>query len=262
MPPVERLRKQLRVVFDHIIQHPSPNWSSRRGAVVRASVVHTTESSDYSFGVIVDYLSRRGVPASSHYVIDALPRPGERFTRVAQLVREDRKAWTVLSANPVTNNYELIGRARRTRVEWLRKYRAQLETLAALIADDVLERGLPIKRAFPGILGHTDLDRFGFPQTHWDPGPGFPWPEFLDMVRGLVKEAQRPSVRRHPVTGEPRPDGVPMRIPRWAWPLMKWHDSGREGPRPTEVEEYVRKHDRIPQWYWHWRSWRRGVPRH
>jgi hypothetical protein len=181
---------------------------------------------------------------------------------VTMLVPETEKAWTALSANPYGVQYELIGRAKRTRAEWLGKYRAQLETVAALVADDVLQYDLPIRVSFPGILGHVHLTKFGFPQTHWDPGPGFPWDVFLDTVHRFVALASRPEVVRQPVAETGRPSGVPRRIPRWAWDANEWHDTGREGPRPASVTSYLNKHGKLPAWYWEWRSWRLGLREH
>lgn len=50
----------------------------------------------------------------------------------------------------------------------------------------------------------------------------------------------------------PRPQGVPKRIPQWAWALAKWHNSGKVGKRPAKAPP------KVPQWYWRWRAWRLG----
>lgn len=50
----------------------------------------------------------------------------------------------------------------------------------------------------------------------------------------------------------PRPQGVPKRIPQWAWALAKWHDSGKVGKRPAKAPR------KVPSWYWRWRAWRLG----
>lgn len=169
-----------------IREHPSANQSSRAGARIRLAVIHTTESADDSYEAICDYLSRRGVAASSHYVVDCKRLPTRKFTNVSRLVAEDRKAWTALSANGISINYELIGRASRTRSQWLNLYRSQLRTAAALVASDCIEYDLPVARAYPGVCGHGDLDRFGFPNSHTDPGAGFPWDVFLAEVQSFV----------------------------------------------------------------------------
>jgi hypothetical protein len=198
------------------------------------------------------------VRASSHYVVDAVPRPGQRYVRVTRLVPESRKAWTALSANPYFVQYELIGTADRGRTQWLGEYRVQLETLAALVAEDSLEYGLPIARAVPGIVGHVDLTRWGFPQTHWDPGPGFPWDEFLGMVRAALvalPDRDAPAKDTVKVPRLARPSSAPKLIPLWAWSLMKWHDGGKKGTRPRTPLP-------VKPWYWEWRAWKRGLRKH
>ena len=50
----------------------------------------------------------------------------------------------------------------------------------------------------------------------------------------------------------PRPEGVPARIPDWAWELNEWHSTpgAERGPRPESAPRTV------PAWYWEWRAWR------
>lgn len=209
MVTLERLRRSNWGVFDKIRSHPSPNQSSRDGHLIKLAVVHTTESADDSYEAVCDYLSRKGVEASSHYVIDCQRDPKRHFTKVSRLVPEGRKAWTSRSANAVSVNYELVGRASRTRADWLEKYRAQIRTLAALVASDVIQYGLPIKRAYPGICGHGDLNRFGFPNDHTDPGAGFPWDVFLEEVESFVNTGvQKRTVKK--VNNVKVPDGTKL----------------------------------------------------
>jgi hypothetical protein len=50
----------------------------------------------------------------------------------------------------------------------------------------------------------------------------------------------------------PRPDGVPARIPAWAWRLSAWHaaPAAGRGARPAAAPA------RVPAWYWRWHAWR------
>lgn len=196
------LRSRYGGLFSHVLARPTVNFSSRGGAKIKGSVVHTTESSDTSFDAIVGFFQKVGTPASSHYIVGALPDQvvGGRYTQVARLVPETEKAWTALTANPYFVQYELIGRAARTRHEWLTHYLVQLQTLAVLVADDVLQYRFPIVHGVPGIVGHRDLSRFGFPQTHTDPGADFPWDVFLKLVHNAVTLATpTPPHQRVPV---------------------------------------------------------------
>lgn len=237
-----------------IESRPDPEWSSRGGAKVRAAVIHTAEG--MSFDGVVGYLQRPGNSVSSHYVVAAEPSvPGAKWARVARMVPEDKAAWTARSANATTVNYELCGYARQTRREWLGPRRTQLVTVAALVANDIAEYRLPVKRGYPGILGHGDLTQAGFPQTHWDPGPGFPWDVFLAMVRDHDMQA-RPPVGDKPAGPIGRPANAPERIPRWAWQLHEWllTPPAKRGKRPANAPV------KVPGWYWQWRRWRMGIP--
>jgi N-acetyl-anhydromuramyl-L-alanine amidase AmpD len=191
----ERFRRRLRALFSRISTRLSPSRSSRHGAKIRGVVIHTTESPEGSLIGVVNYLRRPDVGVSSHYVVGDLAHPGEEFTPVVRLVPEKEKAWTAKSANSYFVQYELVGRASRTRRDWVVKYRTQLETVAALVADDVLQYGVPVQHAVPGIVGHRDLTKWGYPNDHTDPGPNFPWDLFLEIVRDYVRVGNRPEVR-------------------------------------------------------------------
>jgi len=247
MSQLERLRAKLAGLFSSVQTRLSPNRSSRRGASVKGVVIHTTEG---GFIGSTSWMLNPRSEVSAHYVVGELPEPrGGLWTPVVALVPEGEKAWTARSANPVTINYELAGFANRPRSEWLGRYRPQLETTAALVAEDALQYGIPVQRTWPGILGHGDLSAAGFPNNHTDPGPGFPWPEFLAMVRRNLSSVSRPDVAEQPV---PRyrclPPGL-SRIPPAAWKLAEWHLSGRKGPRPASAPAHV---DRAWPWYWEW----------
>lgn len=254
--PSDKLEKAHKSVFGRILKHISPNQSSRFGARIRASVAHTTESGDSSFSSIISYLSTRGIPASAHYVLDCLEIGKTGFTKIALLVAESEKAWTALTANRTTVNYEMIGRAARTRQEWLTKYRAQVRTFALLVADDILDYSLPNLHAYPGYLGHVDLSKYGFPQTHHDPGEGFPWDVVHSDVSGFLAEGKKVvkmKVKSHstPPVKAPvnkRPASAPKVIPLWAWQLREWHLGVRK-MRPAKAPANV------PAWYWEWRLW-------
>lgn len=182
----ERFRARTRTLWRSIVTSLTPSRSSRYGAKVLGVVIHTTESGEGSINGVVAYLQRPDVQVSSHYVVADIAPRGALWTKVVRLVPEKQKAWTAKSANPYFVQYELVGRASRSRADWLGKYRLQLETVAALVADDVIQYNLPIKRGVPGIVGHADLTKWGYPNDHWDPGPNFPWDIFLQRVHHYV----------------------------------------------------------------------------
>lgn len=243
----------LRSIKIALTENASPRW----GAKIRASVIHTTESPPGSMDAVVAYFRREGVRASAHYVVGDEPTD-LGWTEVTRVVPERLSAWTQLSANRYCVSYELVGYARRRRGDWLGPYRAQLETAAALCAQDAVQYGLPIRHGFPGQLGHRDLTRYGFPQTHTDPGDGFPWDVFeREVARYAAGGWGRPPTRTARAPRARRPPGAPRRIPRWAWRLHAWQLSQRprKGPAPRHPSP-------LPSWYYPWRAWRLGITDH
>ena len=252
---LEDLRRRYKALFDSIKVALSPNRSSRRGVKPSLVVVHTTESGPGSLWGVVNYFKNEGIDVSSTYVVGDAASPGpDGFTQVVLCVPESEKPWTQKSANPYAISYELIGRAARTKEDW-KKQEAQIRTLAALVAEDCLQYGIPVKRAFPGILGHRDLSGVGFPNDHTDPGVNFPWHHFFVLVRRFMADPDKPAVEKVNVHGRPRPTGVPRRIPKWAWALREWHVNGRRGKRPKAPVP-------LPRWFWRWLQWSTGSGPH
>lgn len=54
----------------------------------------------------------------------------------------------------------------------------QLETAAELAADIMTRHKIPIS----GLIGHNDPILKPYGNTHFDPGPAFPWNKFRGMV--------------------------------------------------------------------------------
>jgi len=229
---LSRLRAANSALFGNIRSRLSPNRSSRRGAKILGAVVHTTESSPGSLDGVVSYLCNPRVEVSSHYVVGDKEVGHSGWTEVVRLVGEGEKAWTARSANPYFVQYENVGRASESRAGWMAK-KAQLHTLAALIAEDSLQYGFPVRRSVPGIVGHGDLARFGYPNDHTDPGPNFPWDYFLNLVYSYATE----SPRRPPVKNKP----VALDESFWKW-VRWWRGTGeftKSGPRNKTVRPNV-----------------------
>lgn len=245
----------LKSLFDGIVERLSPNRSARiAGSKVQGLVIHTTEG---SFAGSLGWMLNPASQVSAHYIISDVVRPGEPWNEVVRLVPEDEKAWTARSANSVTINYELAGYSARTRADWLIRFAQQIETVAALVAQDAEQYGIPVRRGFPGILGHGDLYQYGFPNSHTDPGENFPWDIFLAKVRAYQEAMTVVPVVERPVVRPGRPPGVPWRIPTWAWRLHAWFLTKPmlRGERPSHPQP-------IPAWFWLWRKWKMGVYRH
>jgi N-acetyl-anhydromuramyl-L-alanine amidase AmpD len=128
-----------------------------------------------------------GRSVSSHYCADS--------DSVVQCVLLADTAWTVgnWQGNNLGVNWELAGFASQSYGEWLDEFgRAMFAKMAPVVRSDAVRFGIPLTRcsiddlrAFrPGVTSHNDL-RLAFGGTdHTDPGPNFPWPEFLAIMNG------------------------------------------------------------------------------
>jgi len=139
-----------------------------------------------------------GRNVSAHYCVDS--------NSVVQCVDLDDSAWTV-GNRPGNNrgiNWELSGFASQSKGQWLDDFGwAMFARMAPLVRSDGQRFGIPLVRrtvaelqAFrPGITSHNDLRQAFGGTTHTDPGPNFPWAEFLAVMNGEVDVNQLQDIR-------------------------------------------------------------------
>lgn len=166
---------------------PPKSWTKANRLYVQLIVMHTTEGSAHGQSAEdgAAYDQRRTDGTSSHYFVDC--------TSVVQCVRTSDQAHTARSqGNRRGIQYELCGRAGSQ--DWQSAYsQAMLARAAKQAARDARKWDIPVRHltvaevrdGAKGFCGHYDITR-AFPAdggTHTDPGPNFPWSQFLDMVR-------------------------------------------------------------------------------
>jgi hypothetical protein len=113
---------------------------------------------------------------------------------VIQCVRLGDVAWTV--GNEPGNyrgiNWEFAGFARQTKAQWLDDFGvAMFRQAAPIIRADAEKYGIPLTRCSvddlkarrKGITSHNDLRLAFGGTTHTDPGPNFPWDEFMAIIQ-------------------------------------------------------------------------------
>lgn len=167
----------------------------RDGKSVMYAVIHYTAGSERATSAEdgAAYDQRRNDGVSTHYFHD-------RNSSVQCVDTDDRANAARHRGNRLGTQHELCGTA-QTRAQWLDE--ASLPTLrnaARWVAADCREFDLPVRRLtvaqtraawtqWPngprGIVGHVDCTN-AYPEDggdHTDPGTGFPWDVFLDMVR-------------------------------------------------------------------------------
>lgn len=178
--------------------------SGRKPGAVSWVVIHSAETSERpssaeALGAYFQNPLRRDasgqlveVRASAHYSVDS--------DSIVQHVLEEHVAFHVrarapgaaLSVNDLSIGVELTGRAAQTREEWLDEYGRKLLPLAAKLVRGICDRwALPFDHVGPigllagtkGLTGHVNVRDAWHQDTHYDPGVGFPWDVFVELVR-------------------------------------------------------------------------------
>lgn len=164
---------------------------------VRLIVIHTMEhpekpSSAEDVAMWFAGRTRFDAPlASAHYTIDE--------DSIVQCVRDKDVAWHAPGANHDGIGVEHDGYAKQTSLEWRDSAsQAILRRSAWLVARLCRLYQIPpvkltkegILRGEKGICGHVDVT-VSYPgprRTHWDPGQGFPYAEYLLAVTHEIRK--------------------------------------------------------------------------
>jgi hypothetical protein len=167
-------------------------YPNKRMFEMRYIVIHTMEAPEKpgtALAVAKWFSTLTDRKASAHYCIDPW--------NTIQCVRDTDIAWHAPGANGDGLGIELAGRAGQSVSDWNdEESKAILARATKLVAKLAKKYDIPIVRPTvsgilskeKGICGHVDISR-AFPsktpqRDHWDPGPNFPWTEFLEGVRG------------------------------------------------------------------------------
>lgn len=168
---------------------PRPTMATRFDCAVHGEhkpqriILHDTESHDHA-GVadiqgIAAFWHRQGTGYGAHFIID-------RAGNIGAGPPASRITWHTGGANTGSIGIELIGFARFSRLQWIRRGK-QLRALAHLLAylSDVYE--IPLVRGVNGVCLHRDFPASG----HTDPGPGFPHKRVVWMARKIQRKHRR-----------------------------------------------------------------------
>jgi N-acetylmuramoyl-L-alanine amidase len=152
-----------------MINAPSPNKSPRHKSIT-AIILHDTASN--SAESALNWMTDKMSGVSCHYLV-------ARDARIWRLVPDEEKAWhageSVLFGEKDCNEFSIgIEIEDMTNDPYPE---VQLEILINLVADLAKKYGIPLNR----IVGHQHVA----PGRKVDPGPDFPWYDFLIRVAGV-----------------------------------------------------------------------------
>lgn len=165
----------------------SPNRTSASGRAVAVVVIHTMEIAerDGAAEACARWFASPVSEVSAHYCVDA--------DTTIRCVPEADIAWHARGGNTNSIGIELAGYAGQRSLGWNDAYsRAVLERAARLTAEVCDRHAIPIRRLRAadltagrrGVTGHADVSAAFRKSDHWDPGPDFPWGQFLRLARG------------------------------------------------------------------------------
>jgi hypothetical protein len=179
-------------------EYPDLEWippksytnDDRTKADIKWIVIHDTEGSAHGTSAEdgARYNQKRTDGTSAHYFVDD--------NSVVQGVKTQDRAHTARSTgNRYGIQYELCAKANWSKAKWLDSSYGlpMLERAAKQCARDADKYDIPVvhlsvaevRDKKRGFCGHADITK-AFPAdkgSHTDPGPNFPWTEFLNMVR-------------------------------------------------------------------------------
>jgi hypothetical protein len=168
---------------------PPASWTNANRTSVQLIVIHTTEGSEGPTSAEdgASYDQRRTDGTSTHFFHDS--------NTTVQCVRTEDIAHAARHQGNLRGiQHELCGSAYQGAGGWADAVsQGTLRQAAKQCARDAKKWGIPVRHltvtqvaaGAKGFCGHVDVT-YAFPQDngdHTDPGPSFPWSQFLDMVR-------------------------------------------------------------------------------
>lgn len=174
--------------YPDLLWMPPRSWTNANRTNVQVIVIHDTEGTEgiNSAENGASYDQRRTDGTSTHYFHDQ--------DSTVQCVRTEDVAHAArANGNRIGIQHELCGRASQGAAGWADEAsQGTIRNAAAQTARDCLKWGIPPRKLTPaqvragakGICGHGDITR-AFPEDsgdHTDPGPTFPWDQFINLV--------------------------------------------------------------------------------
>ena len=168
------------------------NYTPANRTEVKWVMLHTMEATEKpttAEAVARWFAGRSGTPprASAHYCCDD--------DSIVLCVDETDVAWACGGANRFGVHYELAGYAKQSAKDWGDDFsQTMLRRAAKQAAVTAARWGIPVVKIGPtemraghsGFCGHIDGTKAFDKSTHYDPGPDFPWDDFLVLVKDAM----------------------------------------------------------------------------
>lgn len=168
----------------------SPNRNKGRIRPIRLVVLHTMEAPEgpNTAENVAAYFQRSTTRASAHVCTDQ--------NSAVRCVPNGDTAWAAPGANADGLQLEQAGYAGQTAAQWQdAASQAMLRRSAVVVAEWCRDYDIPVRHLTvaqvrdgksKGICAHDDVSKAFGKSTHWDPGPNFPWSQFLNLVRAQL----------------------------------------------------------------------------
>lgn len=161
------------------------NYRKGRTASVRLIVVHDMEiaDTDTTAESCAQMFHTTSRDASAHYCVDN--------HSVVQCVNEADTAYAAPPCNSDGIHIEHAGFAANSGTTWANPYNKAMFAVSGKLAHDIATRhNIPIKHLTNaelkagqrGFVGHVQITQVYGQSTHTDPGPGFPWTDYMQAV--------------------------------------------------------------------------------
>ena len=168
-------------------QYTPAHYYEGRNEALRLIVIHTMEAqeSPKTAENIAAYFASGTVVASAHACVDQ--------DSVVVCLPPSATAFAAPGANACGYQIEHAGYAGQDAAGWADEAsQAMLRLSAAHARSIALAAGIPLRHlsddelaaGYAGFVGHDQVSRVYQRSDHWDPGPQFPWSQYMGLVNG------------------------------------------------------------------------------
>lgn len=177
---------------DTVIRAHNFQNASRTDADIKRIIMHTTEGANPerpdTAENVASFFANPTTEVSAHYVVDN--------NSVVSCVEEEDIAFHALGDNAKTIGIEQAGKAGQSKAQWDDAYSLDmLANSAELCADICKRRGIPVRflsdaelrDGKSGFASHDAVSRVFGANIRDDPGPHFPWSDFLADVKRILE---------------------------------------------------------------------------